>query len=52
MFECVDKPQIASTAMPEDTKYAKLVTLKKLLDSGALTQEEFEREKGKFLRQP
>jgi hypothetical protein len=52
VFECVEKPQVASMAMPEDAKYAKLVTLKKLLDSGALTQEEFEREKGKFLRQP
>src|ERR1700719_2311378 len=52
VFECVEKPRVAALPMPEDAKYAKLVTLKKLLDSGALTQEEFEREKGKFLRQP
>jgi hypothetical protein len=52
VFECVVKPQVASLAMPEDAKYAKLATLKKLLDSGALTREEFEREKGKFLRPP
>jgi hypothetical protein len=36
----------------EDPKYTKLVNLKKLLDGGVITQEEFDREKSKILNQP
>jgi hypothetical protein len=39
-----DKPLVPSAA--DDPKYAKLLTLKKLLDSGVITQAEFDREKG------
>jgi hypothetical protein len=51
VFYCVDKvaTNVSST---DDPKYRKLVDLKKLLDSGVLTQEEFEREKAKILSQP
>ena len=47
VFVCTEKP-----ATPTGDKYAKLAELKKLLDSGALTPEEFEREKAKVLAQP
>ena len=48
VFDCVQRTGSSGT----DDKYAKLAKLKQLLDSGALTQEEFEREKGKVLSQP
>lgn len=51
VFDCVDKPP-ASGATPAEDKYAKVAKLKQLLDSGALTQEEFEREKTKVLAEP
>jgi hypothetical protein len=51
IFGCVDKPPAGSPA-DEDPKYKKLVELKKLLDSGVLTQHEFELEKAKILNQP
>lgn len=35
-----------------DPKYIKLVNLKKLLDTGVITQAEFDREKAKILSQP
>jgi hypothetical protein len=49
IFGCVEKPVAAPV---QDVKYEKLVNLKKLLDSGVLTQEEFTREKAKILSQP
>jgi hypothetical protein len=62
VFDCVEKPALAASptsedpkaasATSEDPKYTKLVNLKKLLDSGVLTQEEFNREKSKILNQP
>ena len=48
VFACLDKPQIESSA-PDDPKFKKLTNLKKLLDEGILTKEEFEREKSKIL---
>jgi hypothetical protein len=39
VFECIDKSD----------KYTRLINLKKLLDNGAITQEEFDHEKGKIL---
>jgi Short C-terminal domain len=51
VFDCVDKATAAAVASTED-KYAKIAKLKQLLDSGALTQAEFDREKAKVLGQP
>jgi len=52
IFGCVDKPPSVGSPAGDDPKYTKLVNLKKLLDSGVLTPEEFEREKAKILSQP
>jgi hypothetical protein len=52
VFECVDKPNTSSAPASSDPKYAKLVELKKLLDTGVITQQEFDREKAKILSQP
>lgn len=52
VFECVAKTAPAGGPQAEDVKFTKLGNLKKLLDSGALTQAEFEREKKKVLSQP
>lgn len=58
VFQCVDRPSAASAtnaapaAAPATTKYQQLESLKKLLDSGALTQAEFDREKAKVLAGP
>jgi hypothetical protein len=53
-FRCVGQssaaPQAASSASSAD-KYVQLERLKGLLDSGALTQDEFDREKAKILGQ-
>lgn len=43
VFECIEKPE------NKDDKYVRLLNIKKLLDSGALTQAEFNREKEKIL---
>lgn len=52
IFGCVDKPTAVVAPTSDDPKYTKLVNLKKLLDSGVLSQQEFEREKAKLLNQP
>jgi hypothetical protein len=52
VFDCVDKPTSAQPASDSDPKYTKLVDLKKLLDTGVITPDEFEREKAKILSQP
>jgi len=46
--ECAE-PKSETIPIPERDKYADLERLKKLLDDGALTQEEFDREKAKIL---
>jgi hypothetical protein len=51
VFDCISKPSSTTTSGIDDTKYTKLSNLKKLLDSGAITQEEFDREKAKVLNQ-
>jgi hypothetical protein len=51
VFDCITAAP-ASAAPTGDDKYTKLINLKKLLDSGVLTQEEFDREKAKTLNQP
>lgn len=49
VFAVVDASQATIAPSPQRDKYAELEKLKKLLDQGALTQEEFEREKAKLL---
>lgn len=51
VFACVDKPNAARGRSGGDEQYAKLSNLKKLLDQGAITQGEFEKEKAKILSQ-
>ncbi|RYH32265.1 MAG: SHOCT domain-containing protein [Alcaligenaceae bacterium] len=52
VFECIVKAPPVGSPQAEDVKFTKLGNLKKLLDSGALTQAEFEQEKKKVLSQP
>ena len=52
IFECTAIPVKASTVAGDDPKYTKLVNLKKLLDAGVITKDEFDREKAKILSQP
>ena len=52
IFGCIEKPASVAARTSEDPKYTRLVNLKKLLDSGVLSQQEFEREKAKILSQP
>jgi hypothetical protein len=49
VFICVDKPTLVASPSFEDSKYIKLTNLKKLLDDGVITKEEFDREKAKIL---
>ena len=51
VFDCIDRPASGAPSPGQD-KYARIAELKKLLDVGALTQEEFDREKAKILAQP
>ncbi|SRR6266478_149387 len=51
VFDCIDKSGSPAPAASDD-KYAKLAKLKQLLDSGAITQDEFNAEKAKVLAQP
>jgi hypothetical protein len=46
IFSCIDKPTSASY---EDPLYIKLTNLKKLLDNGVISKEEFEQQKVKIL---
>ena len=50
LFQCVDQPQSSGTApaMGGD-KLSQLERLKKLLDSGAISQQEYDNEKAKIL---
>lgn len=50
-FECLPKSQGASGS-DQVSKYSRLTELKRLLDEGVLTQEEFEQEKKKVLSEP
>jgi hypothetical protein len=50
VFDCIEKPLSSPTI--DDPKYTKLVNLKRLLDSGVVTQTEFDKEKAKILSQP
>jgi|ERR1051326_2712087 hypothetical protein len=48
IFACVDKPSSIRPA-GQDEQYTKLTNLKKLLDDGVITREEFEQQKAKIL---
>lgn len=50
VFALIEKEQTSVSSETKD-KYAKLKELKELLDSGVLTQEEFDTEKQKILDQ-
>jgi len=56
VFECVQSKVSPSTTAPVATgtgdKYNDLARLKKLLDDGVITQQEFQREKDKILNKP
>ena len=49
VFGCV---AVSTLATSDDPKYSKLINLKKLLDSGVITQSEFDSEKAKILNSP
>lgn len=51
VFECVSNGVSVNSQTPDD-KYTKLAKLKALLDSGAITSQEFDREKSTILSQP
>jgi putative oligomerization/nucleic acid binding protein len=50
VFALIDKPTEKTAATSEEDKYADLEKLKKLLDEGVLTTNEFETEKAKILK--
>ena len=52
IFECAEAPRRESIPMGEPDRLSQLERLKKLLDSGTLTQTEFEREKARVLGVP
>jgi hypothetical protein len=47
IFACADKP--AAHVVPSEDPYARLLRLKDLLDRGAISQQEFDREKAKLI---
>ena len=52
VFDCIAKSAAIAPSAVTDPKYTKLIDLKKLLDSGVITQTEFDSEKAKILSQP
>lgn len=50
VFACVEK-SVTSSSNGADEKYIKLTHLKKLLDDGTITKEEFEEQKRKILNE-
>jgi hypothetical protein len=52
VFDCVSRNVQAVETPVQEPKYARLLELKKLLDAGVITEEEFKREKTKILGEP
>ncbi|MDT3669111.1 MAG: SHOCT domain-containing protein [Aromatoleum sp.] len=52
LFECTDPISSNSSDSPAIDKLGQIERLKRLLDNGALTQQEYEREKAKILAAP
>lgn len=50
VFGLIDKPAESSASAADDDSYSKLIKLKKLLDDGIITKDEFDREKAKILK--
>ncbi|MDP2383082.1 MAG: SHOCT domain-containing protein [Nitrospirota bacterium] len=51
VFVCVNDPKTAPASVSKDVMYERLKTLKSLLDSGTITQQEFDVEKKTILSQ-
>jgi hypothetical protein len=51
VFGCVDKSSTSRQPTVQDEQYTKLMHLKKLLDDGVITKDEFEQQKAKLLNQ-
>lgn len=49
VFTCVEKAKTEQSKVFDDIRYTRLTQLKKLLDDGTITKEEFEAEKKKIL---
>ena len=52
IFECTDQPLPTAAGVQSSDKLGQIERLKKLLDSGAITQAEYEREKSKIFGAP
>jgi Short C-terminal domain len=50
VFACLDKAPVRQPTI-QDEQYTKLTNLKKLLDDGVITKDEFEQQKAKLLNQ-
>ena len=50
VFALIDKPRESGRGDVQQDKFAMIEKLKKLLDDGAITKEEFDREKAKLLQ--
>jgi hypothetical protein len=49
LFECSDQPSMNASGSANTDKLGQIERLKRLLDNGALTQQEYDREKAKIL---
>lgn len=49
VFVCTEKPPAASSPVPSEDPYERLVRLKQLLDAGVISEDEFNQEKRELL---